>query len=106
MLRKYNVKMWCLLALLVRLVFVQLTVRADVYVEIDIDVHVNIHILDPHVICRIAHLIQEQRVLSLGRLEKVVLCLEKTLIHNRVHVVANSVVQRSLYEVVVRNASV
>lgn len=106
MLRKYNVKMWCLLALLVRLVFVQLTVRADVYVEIDIDVHVNIHILDSHVICRVAHLIQEQRVLSLGRLEKVVLCLEKTLIHNRVHVVANSVVQRSLYEVVVRNASV
>ena len=106
MLRKYNVKMWCLLALLVRLDFVQLTVRADVYVEIDIDVHVNIHILDSHVICRVALLIQEQRVLSLGRLEKVVLCLEKTLIHNRVHVVANSVVQRSLYEVVVRNASV
>jgi len=44
-----------------------------------------------HVIGGIAHLIQE-RILSLGTREKVILGLEETLVHYRVYIVPNCIV--------------
>jgi hypothetical protein len=80
--------------LFLRLVFTLADLAIGIYIniEIDVEIHVDIHVLHAHVVGCTTHLVQK-RILSLRCGEEVVLSLEQTLIHQRVHIVADCIVQ-------------